>query len=153
MVLSKLTRLCWNKNGWIKPSGSEGKSKIPDQSECKYGFGYEEWIFDVSKVIGGFHYGWVEGADKSKGRLKYLGMPLNVGFYSINVDTGDRYLIGEVKNLLIVPHEESEMVWYKYEENGWLYEMSDQIQAVRGDVNAFWQLWKDTNGNFMGVIK
>ncbi len=148
---NKLARICWNANGWTKPSGREGKSRNKQTSEAQIGFGYEEWLFDVDKIIDGYHYGWIEGADKSKGRRKYLKNLLDIGIYSINCDTGNRYRIGEINDVEIVSYEESTAIWEIYKSNGWLDEMADQIKAVGGNVKEFWKLWQRAKTNLADV--
>ena len=29
-------------------------------AEYKYGFGHEEWLFDIAKTINGYHYGHIQ---------------------------------------------------------------------------------------------
>jgi hypothetical protein len=50
---TRIARICWNTNGWIKPSGKKGKSKSHSH-EYIYGFGHEEWNFDTEKIINGY---------------------------------------------------------------------------------------------------
>ncbi len=52
----RIARVAFNTNGWIMPSGSYGKSKDSGTHEGDYGYGHEEWLFDTSKLIDGYHY-------------------------------------------------------------------------------------------------
>ena len=68
---NKIARICWNNNSWKFPSGLKGKSKDNDAFERKYGFGYEEWLFDKRKIINGKHYGFLQplnGVNKHVGK-------------------------------------------------------------------------------------
>ena len=47
----RLSRLCWNDNGWVSPSGRGGKSPDKNSFEREHGFGFEEWLFDFDKVL------------------------------------------------------------------------------------------------------
>ncbi len=64
----KLARICWNSNSWQKPSGKYGKSKNPDAYEMIVGYGHEEWLLDLEKIIDGFHYAYLQaiGAHREK---------------------------------------------------------------------------------------
>ncbi len=59
------TRLTFNENNWIVPSGhpwkekNQGKTNIPYENQ--YGFGHEEWIFNSRYYIEGFQYGYIRG--------------------------------------------------------------------------------------------
>jgi len=67
----KIARICWNTDRWIKPSGPLGKSKNHDSYEFNYGFGHEEWLLDTTKLINGYHYGYLQAIGQH--REKYIG--------------------------------------------------------------------------------
>lgn len=53
----KITRICWNTNNWVKPSGPNGKSQSESSYEKAVGFGNEEWLLDNSRINeDGYHY-------------------------------------------------------------------------------------------------
>lgn len=37
---TRIARICWNTNGWVRPSGRAGKSKSSNSHEAKHGFWY-----------------------------------------------------------------------------------------------------------------
>jgi len=59
-------RMSFNNNGWITPSGKDGKSPNAGNHEHDYGFGFEEWFFNPrrfkSKNEGDkiHHYAYIE---------------------------------------------------------------------------------------------
>jgi hypothetical protein len=59
------TRLTFNENDWIVPSGhpwkksNQGKTNIPYENQ--YGFGHEEWIFNTRYYVESFQYGYIRG--------------------------------------------------------------------------------------------
>ncbi len=55
----KIARICWNSEGWQRPSGLDGKSSNPEAYEAQNGYGHEEWLLDTSKLIDGYHYAYV----------------------------------------------------------------------------------------------
>ncbi|PZR02193.1 MAG: hypothetical protein DI539_27855, partial [Flavobacterium psychrophilum] len=92
----RISRICWNDNGWIKPSGWKGKSTHPDSHEGIYGYGHEEWLCDISKVLDGFHYGFLESIRGSED--KAAGKKYNIELFSINGESGNRYAVGRISN-------------------------------------------------------
>lgn len=59
------TRLTFNENNWIVPSGhawkKENQGKTNIAYENQYGFGHEEWIFNTRYFIDEFQYGYIRG--------------------------------------------------------------------------------------------
>ena len=48
---SRLARLCRNTNGWVMPSERVGKSDAETAFESQSGFGLEEWLLDLDKLL------------------------------------------------------------------------------------------------------
>lgn len=132
---NKVARICWNTNNWQFPSGRIGKIKSGTY-ESEVGYGHEEWLFDIGKLIDGYHYGYVQALAQPPEEMG-LGTNLNIAFYTINSATKDRWWLGEIKNIQIVAAKESSRVYDIYKENGWLDEMYDQLEAVGASVKAF----------------
>lgn len=121
----RVARLTWNKNGWVIPSGHEGKSHNEDSHEGVYGYGHEEWLFDVSKKIDGYHYGFLEPIRKQQDA--YIGKFYDVWLYTIDGSTKKRYFVGEIKELEVIDRTEASRIKSIYVKNGWLAEMEAQI--------------------------
>ncbi|WP_028980291.1 hypothetical protein [Sporocytophaga myxococcoides] len=126
----KLARITWNSNGWIKPSGREGKS-INQSHENYYGYGHEEWLFDKTKLIDGYHYGFLEPVFKYYS--KYEGRILDISLFTIDGSKKQRFWVGTLENVEVITKEESERAFEIYKANGWFNEMIQQIKAVGGD--------------------
>jgi hypothetical protein len=135
----RAARLAWNYNGWVMPSGPFGKSKDPESHESKYGYGHEEWLFDSSKIIDGFHYGFLEPIRKQQNAFQ--NKSYNVWLYSIDGETKKRYWIGEINNIIVIDGNEAEFVHKQYEDKGWLKEMEFQIKACDANEVGF-SHWK-----------
>ena len=131
----KIARICWNSNRWVFPSGSSGKSKNKKAYEYQTKFGHEEWLLDISKLIDGYHYSYLQAIAPS--RDKYLGEVYNISIYSIDDATKERWWIGLIKNVEIVSAKKSKEVFRVYKENGWHEEMRTQLEAVGADVDMF----------------
>ncbi|BCV27179.1 hypothetical protein [Shewanella algae] len=64
--MKKIARICWNSNGWITPSGRPGKSSNKDSYEYQNGYGHEEWLLDTTKIIDGYHYGYIKQLESTE---------------------------------------------------------------------------------------
>ena len=138
-IETRVARICWNDNGWVCPSGYYGKSEYIDSHESKYGYGHEEWLFDLGKIIGGYHYGFLEPIRKQQ--EAYSAKFYNVWLYSINAESKKRYWIGEILNLEVLNKDESEKIKREYEIRGWLKEMEEQIKHSGANAIGF-SNWK-----------
>ena len=131
----KVARICWNTNNWQRPSGPSGKASNPKAYESQTGYGHEEWLLDISKVIGGYHYAYIQAIGQH--REKYLGKAFNISFYAISGATKERWWLGEIENVFVVSADESSKVYSTYKKNGWLQEMYAQLEAVAANVKDF----------------
>ncbi len=138
MAEGKIARICWNTEGWRKPSGRAGKSKNKKTYEYRVGYGHEEWLLDTTKLIGGWHYAYLQPIGLH--RAKYIGMTFNISLYSINEETRGRWWIGRINDITVTTPEESRKAYIAYKKNGWLREMEDQLQNVGADVQDFRRL-------------
>lgn len=139
LIEKRAARLAWNDNGWVMPSGPFGKSENKETHEAKYGYGHEEWLFDTSKLIDGFHYGFLEPIRKEQDAFE--GKTYDVWLYSINGETKRRFWIGNINNLFVIDKEEADVVKATYVEKGWFKEMEDQIKASGASEKGF-SNWK-----------
>lgn len=131
----RIARLTWNTNGWVMPSGSEGKSHNPNSHEGSYGYGHEEWLLDLSKLIDGYHYGFLEPL-RTKNDT-YAGQAFDIQLYSIDNKTKKRYWIGEIRNTVVLNKAEAEQVKEEYKRLGWFEDMEDQIVASGANKEGF----------------
>jgi hypothetical protein len=104
----KIARICWNTKGWRKPSGKTGKSRNEEAYEHQYGYGHEEWLLDITKLINGWHYTYLQPVGLH--RSKYIGKTFNISLYSINDKTKARWLVGRILNVTVITPKESKKV-------------------------------------------
>lgn len=130
--IKKLSRICWNANNWRKPSGIEGKSKNKDSYEYQYGFGHEEWIFDTTKLIDGYHYGYLQSIANHGDRNAVY----DISLYTIKSEKNKktRYWLGDIAEVEAVDEEESRRILGVYKDNGWYDEMKQQLAEAGEDV-------------------
>jgi len=128
IIENKTARICWNDKDWIQPSGIKGKSKSKS-FENDNGYGFEEWLFDSSKEIEGYHYGFIEPIHKF--RSKYEGRTYNISLFSINGENKQRYWIGILNNVEVINQRKSLEVIDEYKKRGWYDEMINQIKELK----------------------
>lgn len=135
----RISRLAFNSNGWVMPSGPYGKSKHKDSHEVNYGYGHEEWLFDTSKLLDGYHYGFLEPIRKQQDAYKEN--TYHVWLYTIDGISKNRYWVGEINNLEVIDQHDADAIKHEYKKNGWLREMEEQIVASGANNKGFsnWQ--------------
>jgi len=131
----KIARICWNTNGWHKPSGITGKSKNKRAYEHRVGYGHEEWLLDTTKIYKGYHYAFLQPIGIH--REPYIGKTFNISLYSINEETKKRWWLGRIRDVVITTRQESKEAYIVYKKNGWLTEMEDELRNVGAKVQAF----------------
>lgn len=129
---SKICRIVWNTNNWVKPSGRSGKSTYPS-FENDNGFGHEEWLFDGDKIIDGHKYGFLEPINKY--RSKYEGKLFNLVLYTRDADTNQDYWVATLNNVEVISPEEAEQVLEYYKSKGWYDEMKNDLFNLSLDAN------------------
>ena len=138
-IEKRIARLCWNDNGWVMPSGSYGKSDHEGSHEAKHGYGHEEWLFDISKLIDGYHYGFLEPIRKQQ--EAYSNNLYDVWLYTIDGKTKKRYWIGEIKNVEVLDKDTADEIKEQYIKKKWFSEMEEQIKASGANPKGF-SNWK-----------
>ncbi|MBW4933229.1 hypothetical protein [Marinobacter sp. F4206] len=128
----KVARICWNSKNWSRPSGRQGKSKNRETWEYKNGYGHEEWLFDLDKIIDGYHYAFLQAANTDR-RVLVPGEALKIYLYTIDSEKNIRWWIGCINNVELVGPEDSALIHAEYESKGWLAEMAGQIRDVEGN--------------------
>ncbi|MBN8691775.1 MAG: hypothetical protein J0L69_01200 [Bacteroidetes bacterium] len=131
----RIARLAWNSNGWLFPSGQDGKSTDKKSHEFKYGYGHEEWLFDLNKKYKGYHYGFLEPIRKQQNA--FIGNQYKVWLYTIDGVTKKRYFVGNIERIEVLTKEQAEEVKLEYKKRGWLKEMEDQIPRVNKNHKGF----------------
>jgi hypothetical protein len=141
----RVSKICWNCNGWQKPSGQEGKSADMSSHEHHYRYGHEEWLFDFDKTIGGYHYAYLQPIGKH--RDKYTGEVFDIDLYSVNSTEHHSYWVAELKSAEVLDKETEKKVIEIYRKRGWLGEMLGDLNAVGADVENFKE-WVERDGIF-----
>lgn len=131
-----LTRLCWNDNGWTRPSGVASRAEGPIRgsgptfvSEHKYG--HEEWLFRpeyrLSDAGGIWQYGFVQQALEPSEERR--GTYAHAVLYTIRPD-GARFYLGCIRELQILTDTESESALAAFRQRGWLAQMEQDLRVM-----------------------
>jgi len=131
-IIPKVARLCWNDLGWEKPSGLDGKSQNTDHTFESKGYGHEEWLFDLDRVIDGCHYGFIQAFNKGD----HYGKNYDLHLYTLKRvgNKSECYWIGRIKYAQVLTKEEQKEVYNIYKNKGWYPEMMKELNDV-GVVN------------------
>lgn len=132
-MVNKISKICWNTEGWKFPSGSIGKSKASKSFEANYGYGHEEWLLDKSRIINGFHYAFLQPLILKSN--KHVDRVYNISLFTIT--NGIKYFVGEIKGAICISKEESEKIYRIYKKNGWLKEMFEEIKKAGANSKPF----------------
>lgn len=132
-IEDKIAKICWNSEGWKFPSGSKGKSVASTSFEVMHGYGYEEWLFDKSRIIDGYHYAFLQPLNLKSN--KHVRKIYNIFLYAIT--NGIKYFIGNIKNVYCISKTESKGIYMIYKRNGWLTEMAEDIERAGAKPMAF----------------
>jgi hypothetical protein len=112
----RMARICWNTEGWEKPSGPCGKSTGVKTFECLYGFGYEEWLFDANKQSDGWQYGFLQPIQR--GWKSHQGKTYDILLYTYNKECKKRRWIGWLNNVQVLSRDERLAAIKKHGEKG-----------------------------------
>ncbi len=127
---NKISKICWNSNEWIKPSGIDGKSKY-ETFEKNEKFGHEEWLFDFSKLIDGYHYAGLEPIGR---RIdKHSNELFNIRLFTYNSNNKKKYWVADLKNVRALTTKESDKIYQHYKKVGWLESMYNDLEDIGAD--------------------
>lgn len=137
---NKITRITWNTENWQRPSGPAGKSLYSGAYEANTGYGHEEWLFDKTTIIDGFHYGFLQSLNL--GTDKHVGMVYNISLFTVN-NLGKKYEVGTIRSAECISKGLSGDIYSIYKSKGWLNRMEDDLLNVNADVKKFRQTTAD----------
>ncbi|WP_145859997.1 hypothetical protein [Pedobacter suwonensis] len=125
--IQKIARICWNENNWSRPSGPFGKSKNSDASfEREKGYGYEEWLFNPDRNLGGYHYSFIQAFNKGD----HQGKTYTLNVYAIkrvSNSLSEYYWVGKFRHLEVLTNEQQQHALTEFRQRGWLGQMVDDL--------------------------
>lgn len=122
-------RICWNSEGWTRPTGEAARYESKGTYAVSNGFGHEEWLLDFTKLVDGWHYAFLQPVNKScKGRG---GEKLNLVLYTRSPEKQQLY-VGRLRDCEVLTSEKAEIALAEYLRSGWLDEMVSQVNSAGG---------------------
>lgn len=126
----KYCRICWNTEGWRKPSGDAAQVERGRSHVARHKFGFEEWLLNYEWMINGQRYGFLQPIHKYY--TKYSGTTFRVHLYTFTPE-GRCLLVGMISNIFVPESNELTEVYNTFSNNGWLDEMKHTIELVGGN--------------------
>lgn len=130
---NKISKICWNSEGWRFPSGSQGKSAASSSFEAENGYGHEEWLFDKARIVDRYHYAFLQPLNLKSD--KHVGKTYNIFLYTVT--DGVKYFAGKIKNADCISKAESRDIYKIYKQKGWLKEMAKEIEKAGANPKTF----------------
>jgi hypothetical protein len=128
---NRYCRICYNSNGWRKPSGTADEHGSTYYGQ--HGFGHEEWLFNYEWCINGFKYGFLQPINRNL--TTYQGSTFSLKLYT-NL-AGRSFYAGTIDRVYVPHDDELEVAFDEMRANGWFEQMRTDVAALpRGDVNA-----------------
>jgi hypothetical protein len=124
-----LTRLCYNTDGWKKPSGVAQAKEVKGSYTRQFGFGHEEWLFRDEWTVDGWRYAFVQGVNKSRKRLLKNAQPFDLHLFSIEPKSKRRY-VGEITEVECLSDQQAQGTLELFQRNGWFQTMCDEIAEL-----------------------
>lgn len=129
-MIKHYARICWNQKGWTAPSGSANDG--PTTFFGRYGFGMEEWLFDPSAIIDGWHYGFLQPVNS--GYKNRIGDLLSLRLYTIPGSGEARYREKyELSQCEVLTPEHAARVHEAFRKQGRIRRMIKDVRSVGGD--------------------
>lgn len=133
------TRLTSNENNWELPSPhkwkreNQGKKNIAFENQ--YGFGHEEWIFNLRYNINGFQYGFIRGIEHSKESIINYD---EVHLYTVKKEKAKNlvYYLGFIRNVIVIKNDLKEQKLIQKVIESFNSDMIAEVENVNADVKG-----------------
>ena len=129
---NKYCRICWNTNGWQKPSNDAAFIESSKSYVAQNQFGHEEWLFNYEWIIDDFRYGFLQTIRKFYD--KYVGDSCSIMLYTISPEK-ETLLVGHLRHVHIPTESQLERVLDIARRWGWLDEMRASVELIGGNVD------------------
>ncbi len=110
-----LCRLCWNTEGWRRPTG-EARRLETDSYVAEHGFGHEEWLFNQEWTLDGKRHGFIQGLNSS--RATYAGQTVALQLYTRR-PSGLWCKVASIPSAYVLTNSETAEVAVEMRRRGW----------------------------------
>lgn len=131
VVESRISRVCWNENGWLFPTGLVGKSNDPDSFERQIGYGHEEWLFNYDHLHKGMQYAYLQSVQQSIQTCE--GRFFDIGLFSVRVGGKggkDTVWVAKIGNVYVLTEEEREEARERARKTGQMRERVNDLLKI-----------------------
>ena len=125
---NKYCRICWNTDGWRKPSGAANETG--NSYVAQNGFGHEEWLFNYEWCLNGYKYGFLQPINKY--RDTFEGETFSATLYAKTQSF--TLLVATINTVYVPPLEELRHAFRQMISRGWLNQMREDVTAVGGQL-------------------
>jgi hypothetical protein len=140
-----LSRICFNSQGWRRPTGEAWLLELgkPHSFSRRFRYGHEEWLFRFDWQVDGWQYGFLQGVNNSRSKVAGMEEAVDVTLYTCEPGNRRRY-VAKILDVECLSHVQSEAIHAQFVANGWLAEMQADIVAVGGEISTLGdQNWVD----------
>lgn len=132
-----LARICFNSQGWRRPTGEARLLELasPPSFSRMFGYGHEEWLFRFDWLIDGWQYGFLQGVNNSRSTVAGMEEAVDVTLYTCEPSSQRRY-VAKILDVECLTYSQSKAIHAQFVANGWLADMQADIVAVNGDVST-----------------
>lgn len=128
--LTYLARICWNTRRWTSPAGVAHLAESGGSHASTAGFGHEEWLFDTSRCLDGWHYAYLTPVMRSRSRLLNEDeRVLSILLWTKDPSRRDWYA-GTIHHCEILDDGQASHAFSEYQRRGWLSEMAQEVEGV-----------------------
>ena len=125
-------RLTTNATGWWRPIKNEQSSEAADTYRGEFGFGHEDWLFRNEWIINGWRYGFVQGVNSSRKKLREQGEPFDLLLFEIPGPRQRRFVC-RLRNVECLSAALAQDAVAAFRDRGWLGIMQREILDVGGN--------------------
>jgi len=132
---SKVTRISFNSADWTRPTGEAAKQEAEDTYNAVNRFGHEDWLFRHEWALDGWRYAFLQGVNKSHGKLVRDRAPFDVTLFTVHPDKRRSY-VAHISEMECLSDEQADAALAAFKVQGWVDVMIDEVAAIGGNTGA-----------------
>ncbi|MBI5081912.1 MAG: hypothetical protein HZC38_00260 [Chloroflexi bacterium] len=129
----RFCRICWNSQKWQRPTGEAAKLELGSYVS-QYGFGHEEWLFNLNWIIDEYRYGFLQPLSTQHPTGEFYNYEIIL--YTV-APNKTKLFVGRIKQCQTITLTEANHIYQSYKQNGWLEEMISDLKKINVDPSPF----------------
>ena len=130
-----MTRISYNSEHWVRPTGDARSQESADTYNSQMGFGHEDWLFRNEWLLDGWRYAFLQGVNKSHAKLVREQQAFDVTLFTVLPDKSRRY-VARISDVECLDDTQADLALDAIRQNGWFDVMASEVAAVGGNVDA-----------------